>query len=29
MAYTEFNGQLTAAETSFAIVISRFNSFIT
>ena len=29
MAYQEFNGQLTAAETSFAIVISRFNSFIT
>ena len=29
MAYQDFNGQLTAAETSFAIVISRFNSFIT
>ena len=29
MEYKEFNGQLTAAETSFAIVISRFNSFIT
>jgi len=29
MSYQEFNGQLTAAGASFAIVISRFNSFIT
>ena len=29
MAYHEFGGQLTAANTSFAIVISRFNDFIT
>lgn len=29
MAYHEFSGQLTAANTSFAIVISRFNDFIT
>lgn len=29
MAYREFGGQLTAANTSFAIVISRFNDFIT
>lgn len=29
MAYQEINGNLTAANTRFAIVISRFNSFIT
>ncbi len=29
MSYQEFNGQFTAAGASFAIVISRFNSFIT
>lgn len=29
MAYTEFSGNLTAEGVSFAIVISRFNSFIT
>lgn len=29
MAYTEYNGKLTAKGVSFAIVISRFNSFIT
>lgn len=29
MAYTEFNGELSAKDTNFAIVISRFNSFIT
>ena len=29
MSYQEFSGQLTAAGASFAIVISRFNNFIT
>ena len=29
MAYTEYNGKLTAKDVSFALIVSRFNSFIT